>query len=99
SLAPPGDEPDIAVAPDRLIGSAELRASMGRAGRRKIERDADPEAQRLKLVAFNRRGAQHDSRTTTPTPRRRRRMRRVRAEEPAGLPTADGADTLRQVPG
>ena len=58
-LVPPGDETAIAGALDRLIGSAELRASMGRAGRRKIERDADPEAHRLKLVALIREVAQH----------------------------------------
>ena len=58
-LVSPGDETAIAVALDRLIGSAELRASMGRAGRRKIERDADPEAHRLKLVALIREVAQH----------------------------------------
>ena len=58
-LVPPGDEAAIAAALDRLIGSAELRASMGRAGRRKIERDADPEAHRLQLVALIREVGQY----------------------------------------
>ena len=51
-LVPPGDETAIAAALDRLLGSAELRASMGRAGRRKIERDADPGEHRQRLVAL-----------------------------------------------
>ena len=58
-LVSPGDGGALVAALDRLIASAELRASMGRAARRKIERDADPAAHRERLVALIREVAQH----------------------------------------
>jgi glycosyltransferase involved in cell wall biosynthesis len=58
-LVAPGDTAALVAALDRLIGSAELRASMGLAARRKIERDADPAAHRERLVALIREVAQH----------------------------------------
>lgn len=45
-----GDVPALARALDRLIASVELRETMGRAARRKIEREADPDAHRARLV-------------------------------------------------
>lgn len=38
-LVPPGDPDALAVALDRLAGSAQLRATLGSAGRRRVERD------------------------------------------------------------
>jgi starch synthase len=49
-LVTPGSADEIAAALDRLIGSAELRLDMGRAARRKIEQDADPDHHRAQLV-------------------------------------------------
>jgi glycosyltransferase involved in cell wall biosynthesis len=49
-LVTPGSVEDIAAALDRLVGSAELRFDMGRAARRKIEQDADPDRHRAQLV-------------------------------------------------
>jgi alpha-maltose-1-phosphate synthase len=49
-LVTPGSIDEIATALDRLIGSAELRHAMGRAARRKIERDADPSDHRRRLI-------------------------------------------------
>jgi glycosyltransferase involved in cell wall biosynthesis len=49
-LVTPGRVDEIAAALDRLISSAGLRDSMGRAARRKIERDADPAVHRRRLV-------------------------------------------------
>jgi len=49
-LVRPGHIPDLVAALDRLISSAELRESMGTAARRKIERDADPDVHRRRLV-------------------------------------------------
>ncbi len=49
-LVAPGHVPELIAALDRLIGSAELRDVMGRAARRKIERDADPVTHRQRLV-------------------------------------------------
>lgn len=49
-LVTPGAIDEIAGAIDRLIASAELRHDMGRAARRKIERDADPLRHRDRLV-------------------------------------------------
>lgn len=51
-LVTPGDVPALAAALDRLIGSAELREQLGRAARARIERDADPDAHRARLVAL-----------------------------------------------
>jgi starch synthase len=47
-----GDVAALRGALDRLIGSAELRESMGRAARRKMQREADPDAHRRRLVAL-----------------------------------------------
>jgi glycosyltransferase involved in cell wall biosynthesis len=58
-LVPPGDTEALASALDRLIASAELRESMGRAARRKIERDADPAEHRRFLVDLIRSVAHH----------------------------------------
>lgn len=49
-LIPPAGADGLIAALDRLIGSPELRDRMGRAARRKIERDADPERHRRELV-------------------------------------------------
>jgi len=49
-LVTPRSIEEIAAALDRLIRSGDLRDSMGRAARRKIERDADPAAHRRRLV-------------------------------------------------
>lgn len=58
-LVTPGQPSEIAAALDRLIASAELRDTMGRAARRKIERDADPAEHRRQLVALIGRVAEH----------------------------------------
>lgn len=51
-LIAPASSDELVAALDRLIGSAELRSRMGRAARRKIEGDADPERHRRELVAL-----------------------------------------------
>jgi len=51
-LVTPGDISELTAALDRLISSAALREEMGRAGRVKIEQDADPEIYRARLVAL-----------------------------------------------
>lgn len=56
-LVKPGDVPELVAALETLIASAELRESMGRAARRKIERDADPDAHRQRLVELIRHAA------------------------------------------
>jgi starch synthase len=43
---------ELTAALDRLISSAELRYRLGRAARQKIERDADPDDHRRRLVAL-----------------------------------------------
>lgn len=49
-LVTPGAIDDIGAALDRLVGSAGLRTEMGRAARRRIERNADPGHHRERLV-------------------------------------------------
>jgi glycosyltransferase involved in cell wall biosynthesis len=51
-LVTPGDIPGLTAALERLISSAELREELGRAARAKIERDADPEVHRARLMAL-----------------------------------------------
>jgi glycosyltransferase involved in cell wall biosynthesis len=51
-LVTPGSISEIAAALETLIASAELRDRLGRAARRKIELDADPEVHRQRLVAL-----------------------------------------------
>jgi starch synthase len=51
-LVTPRDVEGLMKALDRLISSPELRARLGRAGRQKIEHDADPDAHRARLVAL-----------------------------------------------
>jgi len=51
-LVTPGDVAGLTRALDRLISSPELRAGLGRAARKKIERDADPGVHRERLVAI-----------------------------------------------
>jgi glycosyltransferase involved in cell wall biosynthesis len=51
-LVNPGQIGELTAALDRLISSAELRYRLGRAARRKIERDADPDEHRRRLVAL-----------------------------------------------
>ena len=51
-LVAPGNIPELMAALDRLISSAELRERLGRAGRAKIERDADPAVHRAALMAL-----------------------------------------------
>jgi glycosyltransferase involved in cell wall biosynthesis len=51
-LVTPGDVAGLARTLDRLIGSPELRARLGRAARQKVERDADPRLHRERLVAI-----------------------------------------------
>jgi starch synthase len=47
-----GQVAELTAALDRLISSAELRYRLGRAARQKIERDAEPDAHRRRLVAL-----------------------------------------------
>jgi glycosyltransferase involved in cell wall biosynthesis len=58
-LVRPGAVDELAAALERLIASAELRERMGRAARRKIERDGDPDAHRRALVDIIRTVARH----------------------------------------
>jgi starch synthase len=51
-LVNPGQIEELTAALDRLISSAELRYRLGRAARQKIERDADPDDHRRRLVAL-----------------------------------------------
>jgi hypothetical protein len=51
-LIAPRDIDQLAAALDRLIGSAELRTAMGRAARRKIEREASPVEHRRQLLGL-----------------------------------------------
>jgi glycosyltransferase involved in cell wall biosynthesis len=56
-LVAPNDRGELIAALDTLIASAELRDRLGRAARRKIERDADPGAHREQLVTIIRAAA------------------------------------------
>jgi alpha-maltose-1-phosphate synthase len=58
-LVTPGNVPELVTALDRLISSAELREQLGRAARAKVERDADPDAHRARLVALIKQVAGH----------------------------------------
>lgn len=58
-LITPGSRDELIAALDRLISSAELRDRMGRAARRKIEGDADPDRHRRGLVALIREVSAH----------------------------------------
>jgi glycosyltransferase involved in cell wall biosynthesis len=49
-LVEPGDVDGLRSALEQLMASAELRARMGRAARRKIEGNADPDRHRQRLV-------------------------------------------------
>jgi len=51
-LVTPGDVPQLIAALDTLIGSADTRARLGHAARRKIEIDASPESHRQRLLAL-----------------------------------------------
>jgi glycosyltransferase involved in cell wall biosynthesis len=51
-LTQPGNRPALIAAMDTLMASADLRATMGKAARRKIEIDADPETHRRRLLAL-----------------------------------------------
>ena len=51
-LVTPGDTAELVRALELLIGSAELRERLGRAARRKVEIDADPDAHHARLVAL-----------------------------------------------
>ena len=51
-LVPPGDIDKLTQALDRLISSPELRRRLGRVARQKIERDADPDVHRERLVGL-----------------------------------------------
>jgi glycosyltransferase involved in cell wall biosynthesis len=51
-LVTPGNCDELISALDRLIGDALLRDRMGRAARRKMEVEADPESHRRRLVAL-----------------------------------------------
>jgi glycosyltransferase involved in cell wall biosynthesis len=54
-----GEVAGIAAALERLIASAELRERIGRAARRKIEQDANPDVHRRKLVSIINTAALH----------------------------------------
>lgn len=58
-LLTPGNIDELTAALDRLIASAELREQLGRAARRKIERDADPIAHREGLLALIKQVSRH----------------------------------------
>jgi glycosyltransferase involved in cell wall biosynthesis len=49
-LVEPGDEPGLVRALQRLISAPELRREMGRAARAAVERQADPDAHRQRLL-------------------------------------------------
>src|SRR4029077_2817527 len=51
-LVTPGNTAELVRALEQLIGSAELRERFGRAARRKIAIDADPDAHRARLVTL-----------------------------------------------
>jgi starch synthase len=58
-LVPINGPDELIAAMRRLQSSAELRSEMGRAARRKIERDADPVAHRDRLLALITQAASH----------------------------------------
>jgi glycosyltransferase involved in cell wall biosynthesis len=58
-LVTPGNTSELAAALERLISSPALRDRLGRAARKKIELDADPEVHRVRLLALIKQVAEH----------------------------------------
>jgi glycosyltransferase involved in cell wall biosynthesis len=58
-LVEPGDTRQLIAALDTLIASADLRETLGRAARRKIENDADPEVHRIRMLELIRQVMKH----------------------------------------
>jgi glycosyltransferase involved in cell wall biosynthesis len=54
----PGSVAELASALETLIASAELRERLGRAARRKVVADADPNTHRERLVALIKQAAE-----------------------------------------